>query len=70
VRFWHSYLVFYGIAVYEGYRLSFRNVSAEEISRRISGGGGPGAVGGAPIRGRLSYRRDRLGESRLTRRNS
>ncbi len=28
-------LIFYGIAVYEGYRLSFRPVTAEEVGRRL-----------------------------------
>lgn len=31
-------LVFYGIAIYEGYRLSFRQISAEELEARLSGG--------------------------------
>ncbi len=33
-------LLFYGIAIYEGYRLSFRQVSAEELQTRL---GGPAA---------------------------
>jgi len=30
-------LLFYGIAVYEGYKLSFRQVSAEEMAKRVTG---------------------------------
>jgi hypothetical protein len=30
-------LLFYGIAIYDGYKLSFRQVSEEELVRRISG---------------------------------
>jgi len=30
-------LVFYGIAVYEGYKLSIRQVGPEEIARRVTG---------------------------------
>jgi hypothetical protein len=31
-------LLFYGIALYEGYRLAFRQVSREELERMLSGG--------------------------------
>lgn len=31
-------LLFYGIAVYEGYRFSFRELSSEELERKLSGG--------------------------------
>jgi hypothetical protein len=34
-------LLFYAIALYEGYRLSFRQVSAEELQRMLSGGARP-----------------------------
>ncbi|MAE93529.1 MAG: hypothetical protein CL910_02605 [Deltaproteobacteria bacterium] len=30
-------LLFYGIAIYEGYRLSFRQLSEEELQRKLSG---------------------------------
>ena len=33
-------LLFYAIAVYEGYRLSFREVGADELDGMLSGGGG------------------------------
>ncbi|MEE9144513.1 MAG: hypothetical protein V3U06_07075 [Candidatus Binatia bacterium] len=32
-------LLFYGIAVYEGYRLSFRQISEEDLARAIKGSG-------------------------------
>lgn len=31
-------LLFYGIAIYEGYRLSFRQLTSEELQHRLSGG--------------------------------
>jgi hypothetical protein len=30
-------LLFYGVAVYEGYKLSFRQLTEQDISARISG---------------------------------
>jgi hypothetical protein len=30
-------LLFYGIAVYEGYKLSFRQLSSEELAKRVTG---------------------------------
>jgi hypothetical protein len=35
-------LVFYAIAVYEGYKLSFRQVTQDELSEMLSGGVTPG----------------------------
>jgi len=32
-------LIFYGLAVYEGYRVSFRRVSPEELQRMLTGSG-------------------------------
>ncbi len=37
-------LLFYGIAVYEGYKLSFRTITQEELQGAIQGTGGPAST--------------------------